>query len=318
MPKVSVIVPIYKVEPYIERCAKSLFEQTLDDIEYIFVDDCTPDHSIEILKEVLNEYPKRKQQITIERMSANSGQAAVRKRGIELATGEYIIHCDSDDFVHKEMYQIMYEKAKAEKADIVFCDLFEGNDSNWVLRKGKITKESDIIDDILLFQLSSVWNKLIRSSIAKDKSIVYPIENTCEDLALIVQYSLLSHTIGYIQEPFYYYYRRPTSILGNRSAEAMVDKNRQMVANFNIALDAIARHDATEKYQDAILHEKLWIKNQLLPAMTKFDCYKQWKGTYPEINSKVLSSRMFTWREKANFVITYLGLYPTYCKFIKG
>ena len=97
MPKVSVVIPVYGVEKYIERCARTLFEQTIDDIEYIFVNDCTKDRSIEILEQVIKDYPQRKGQIRIENMLTNSGQAAVRRCGIELATGEYIIHCDSDD-----------------------------------------------------------------------------------------------------------------------------------------------------------------------------------------------------------------------------
>ena len=79
MPKVSVIVPVFGVEKYIERCARSLFEQTLDDMEFIFVDDCTPDCSIEILKDVLSSYPQRQVQTRIYRMPCNSGLHNVRK-----------------------------------------------------------------------------------------------------------------------------------------------------------------------------------------------------------------------------------------------
>ena len=75
-PKVSIIVPIYRVEEYIERCAESLFAQTFDDIEYIFVDDCSPDKSVEILQRTLEKYPHRKRLTRIERLSSNSGQAA--------------------------------------------------------------------------------------------------------------------------------------------------------------------------------------------------------------------------------------------------
>ena len=124
MPKVSVIVPVYGVEKYIDRCARSLFEQTLDDIEYLFIDDCTPDRSIDILQQVLDEYPQRKPQVVIHRMEKNSGQAAVRKWGMQNATGEYVIHCDSDDWVDTDMYRAMYEKAKEEEADVVVCDYF--------------------------------------------------------------------------------------------------------------------------------------------------------------------------------------------------
>ena len=121
MPKVSIIVPVYGVEKYIERCARSLFEQTLDDIEYLFIDDCTPDKSVEILKRVLEEYPHRKSQVVIHRMEQNSGQAKVREWGMRNATGEYLIHCDSDDWVDMDMYRIMYEEAKRTDADIVMC-----------------------------------------------------------------------------------------------------------------------------------------------------------------------------------------------------
>ena len=72
-PKVSIIVPIYRVEEYIERCAESLFAQTFDDIEYIFVDDCSPDKSVEILQRTLEKYPHRKRLTRIERLSSNSG-----------------------------------------------------------------------------------------------------------------------------------------------------------------------------------------------------------------------------------------------------
>ncbi len=105
MPKVSVIIPVYGVEKYIERCARSLFEQTLDDIEYLFIDDCTPDKSIEMLKQVLEDYPHRKPQVVIHRMEQNSGQAAVRKWGMQNAIGDYVIHCDSDDWVELTMYE---------------------------------------------------------------------------------------------------------------------------------------------------------------------------------------------------------------------
>ena len=133
MPKVSVIIPVYGVEKYIERCARSLFEQTLDCIEYIFVDDCSPDKSIEILERVADEYRSRlveeQKLVRIERMSKNSGLPNVRRYGIKLATGDFIAHCDSDDWVELDMYQQMYNKAIEEDADVVVCD--------YVLTNGK-------------------------------------------------------------------------------------------------------------------------------------------------------------------------------------
>ncbi|MCS2388759.1 glycosyltransferase family 2 protein [Bacteroides thetaiotaomicron] len=110
-PLVSVIVPIYGVEPYIEKCARSLFEQSLENMEFIFVNDCTPDKSVEILRQVIEDYPRRYLQIQIIEHEENRGLAMARNSGLLIAKGEYIIHCDSDDWVELDMYEEMYEKA---------------------------------------------------------------------------------------------------------------------------------------------------------------------------------------------------------------
>lgn len=127
MPKVSVLVPVYGVEKYIERCAVSLFEQTLDDIEFIFVDDCTPDRSIEILKSVIEKFrlrfAEKKYNVRMVRMPTNSGQAAVRRHGIQLATGDYITFCDSDDLLPSDAVETLYNCAIDSGADIVSGDM---------------------------------------------------------------------------------------------------------------------------------------------------------------------------------------------------
>lgn len=122
--KVSVIVPIYKVEPFIKRCANSLFEQTLQNVEYIFVDDATPDNSIHLLKEVVAFYPNRNEQIHIIHHKVNKGLPAARNTGLEMVSGEYIFHCDSDDYVEPDMLEKLYQKAEETNADMVWCDWF--------------------------------------------------------------------------------------------------------------------------------------------------------------------------------------------------
>ena len=98
MVKVSVCIPVYGVEQFIERCACSLFEQTMrDGIEFIFVDDCSPDNSVQRLEEILKRYPERQAQVSIIHHEKNMGLVRARKTALEAACGEYIIHCDSDD-----------------------------------------------------------------------------------------------------------------------------------------------------------------------------------------------------------------------------
>ena len=97
--KVSILVPIYGVEHYIEQCARSLFEQSYSDIEYIFVNDCTPDSSMDILKQVLSIYPNRKSQVRIIEHEHNQGLGAARLTATKAATGEAVMHVDSDDYI---------------------------------------------------------------------------------------------------------------------------------------------------------------------------------------------------------------------------
>ena len=110
--KVSVCIPIYGVEKYIERCARSLFEQTMtDDIEFIFVNDCTPDRSEQILLATLEDYPQRKKQVKILHHAENQGLTGARSTAVKAACGDYIIHCDSDDWVDPALYETMYRTA---------------------------------------------------------------------------------------------------------------------------------------------------------------------------------------------------------------
>jgi glycosyltransferase involved in cell wall biosynthesis len=125
MPVLSIIVPIYKVERYISPCTHSLFGQTHSDIEYIFVNDYTPDNSIKILLEVLKNYPDRSEQVKILNHEYNRGLAAARQSGLDAATGEYLIMVDSDDWLEIDMIAKMYEKAIKEDADIVIADFYE-------------------------------------------------------------------------------------------------------------------------------------------------------------------------------------------------
>ncbi len=112
--KVSIIVPIYNVEKYIERCAVSLFEQDFEDIEYIFVNDCTPDNSVEILEKVIEKYPNRKSHLKIVHHKENKGLGSARNTGLEQATGNYILHIDSDDWCEKIWFHHFITKPKKQ------------------------------------------------------------------------------------------------------------------------------------------------------------------------------------------------------------
>ena len=102
MLKISILTPVYGVEKYIEQCARSLFEQSYAPIEYIFVDDCTPDKSIGILQSLLKEYPERAQQVRIIHHDRNRGVGAARQTALMAATGDYLLFADSDDMLPED------------------------------------------------------------------------------------------------------------------------------------------------------------------------------------------------------------------------
>ena len=159
MPKVSVIIPIYGVEKYIERCARSLMEQTLTDIEYIFINDCTQDQSIEILKRVISQYPERQDNIILTNNKTNVGQARTRRKGIMMAHGDYIIHCDPDDWVDNDWIKSLYRAASDNNADISWCG-FESilQDGS---RKYFPNRASDSIEDFLeKLEIGEKWGSM--------------------------------------------------------------------------------------------------------------------------------------------------------------
>lgn len=120
--KLSVIVPVYNVRQHIEKCVRSLFHQTLDGVEFIFVDVCSTDDSISILQSLLVEYQNLADNIIIIRHKQNRGVSVARNRGLAQARGEYVIFLDSDDWIDEQMLQKMYLAASTAKADVVMCD----------------------------------------------------------------------------------------------------------------------------------------------------------------------------------------------------
>ena len=218
-PMVSVLIPIYGVELYIERCVRSLMEQTLDNIEYIFVDDCSPDNSIDILNSVLNEYPHRIPQTRIIHHEKNRGLAAARLSGIKCATGEYLIHCDSDDWVEPNMYELLYKKAKEEDAEVVVCDFWDefGNKSVRVDVNPRISP-ARIINERNVGYYWFVWNKLVKRDLISKNSL-YQIEgiNMWEDIVVTIPLFALTDKISFLSDPLYHYNRaNENSIIHNK------------------------------------------------------------------------------------------------------
>ena len=216
LPDVSVIVPIFKVEKYIERCVRSLFEQSLDNIEYIFVDDASPDDSVNILLKLIQEYPSRSQNVKIIRHSKNRGLAMARSTGFLKSTGRYIIHCDSDDWVEQEMYEVMYQTAIKENADIVVCDFIAEYLTKHVYKIQKCALDKvAFVEQLLCGEIhNGICNKLINRKLYSFLSFHWKTGcNMWEDVSIIPRLAFFATKIAYVHEAFYHYSQENTDIL---------------------------------------------------------------------------------------------------------
>lgn len=124
-PLVSLLIPIYNVERYIGKCLESILGQTYENVEFIFVNDCSPDNSVNIIDQILKQYPHRKSQVKIIHHEQNRGLTAARRTALQNATGEYVWHIDSDDYIAIDAVEKLVDKAVNENADMVVFDAKE-------------------------------------------------------------------------------------------------------------------------------------------------------------------------------------------------
>lgn len=305
--KVSVIVPIYKVEPFIEKCAHSLFSQSLDSIEYIFVDDCSPDNSITLLKLILENYPARIKDTRIISHHHNKGLAASRNTGISLASGEYVIFCDSDDWIDTRMYETMYNTAIKNNYDIVVCDyisVFPKKDIYY--SQSFIETPKEFLKGILSGKLhNGVWNKLIKRSIYNQLDFLW-IEgiNMWEDVSIIPRIAFFSNKIKYLPKAFYYYNQQNlnsyTSIWSNTSINNVFEVVKIIDLFFS---------SHSNEFNNDIIYFKLNAKN-LLIQNTSYNDIERVKNEFSEVNSMVFSHPTLTLMHKIKLWCCFHSLAP--------
>lgn len=210
MPQVSVIIPIYGVEQFIVRCAESLMRQTLPGVEYIFVDDASKDGSVSRLREVLEKYPERN--VTVLAHDVNKGLPAAHNTGLAAATGDYIFHCDSDDFLEPDALETLYRKAVEEEADIVWCDwsLSFGKSERPMAQPSYATAREALKAMLGGAMKYNVWNKLVRRSLYTDHAIAFPSGYAMgEDMTMILLMACASR-VAYVPKPLYHYVKTNT------------------------------------------------------------------------------------------------------------
>ena len=283
--KVSVVIPIYNVERYIERCVKTLFEQTLQDIEYIFVNDCTPDGSIQVLLRMMEDYPARKSFVRIINHEQNQGVSCSRIDGMKAATGKYIIHCDTADWLDLDLYQKMYDKAELENADITVCDFVnEYSDGSSARTSCEITGTPKEMLANMHNQsfYCMLWRSLMkREMIEKYDLYTIPHVDLWEDVYVTLRAYYYANKVVKVEDSVYHYFVNNQSL----TATSAKPKHYQDMQKTIELLEKFFQNKTDLDLRLLLSFWKLLAKSTLLTT-SGFDP-KRWQKEYIESHTDI-------------------------------
>lgn len=282
-PKVSIIIPVYNVEKYIAKCATSLFEQTYSNIEYIFVNDASTDNSLQQLQLITNKYTTRN--IIILNNKHNIGSSATRNKGLNIATGEFINFCDSDDWVEPRAIENMVKFALSQNADVVVTPFYTNTFKKENILYFSSTDIADLNKIPINFQHFSLWNKLIKTSFIKNNQLYsVPGIDCWEDLSVISRLYALEPKVVLLNTPYYHYRKYEYKSLTSDSHERQLN-DRLKYADF---LSKWFKEKKLEyKYEQFLNHLKFTAKIKMLRTSPRQ--YRHWKTTYPDTNKHIMS-----------------------------
>lgn len=217
MIKVSVLVPVYNVEKYLEKCLDSIINQSLKEIEILLIDDGSTDKS----GKICDDYAKKDNRIVVIHQE-NQGVSAARNRGIELAKGEYISFVDSDDLVDEKMLVVLYDKGEKYNLDLVMCDLTKDRfgkiiKKEFELKRNEIIEKNNIIDFIKsyknLFTVNHIYAKIYKRSFLTENNIYFPVGlNLQEDTVFVLETMIKANNLYCIKESYYNHIKRENSL----------------------------------------------------------------------------------------------------------
>ena len=295
-PEISVVVPIYGVEKYIEKCAYSLMEQTMTaGVEFIFVNDATKDSSIFVLKKVLSNYPEKTNQVKIITHDVNKGLPAARNTGIEIASGKYIVHVDGDDYLEPQMLELLYKAVEENDADMAWCDYYlTFTDKKRIIAQPVFNNSIDAVRGMLRGTMKyNVWNKICRRSLYVDNGILFPVGYPMGEDLTMIKIALHAQNCVVVKKPLYNYVQNP----GQMSAVCDDKKLRSLLFNSKNLLDYI-----NEKFFHFGLDSEFPAFCQLIkwPFLLdgKLSSYKRWHQWFSESNGMIWQTKGINTRIK--------------------
>lgn len=235
MPKVSIIIPVYNVEPYLRECLDSVVHQTLKDIEIVVINDGSTDGC----QSIIDEYSKKFSSIRSYKQK-NSGLCYTRNLGIKYAKGKYVAFLDSDDFVDRKAYKLLYDFAEKGKYDVAICDFY------WKYsNKLKVDKHKEFNNDkeLLINTKALVWNKIIKREILIKNKLYFTEGLRYEDVDFNYKLINCTNNIGLLHIPLIYYRQRSDSFIGTKNMNV-----RDIYSVLNNVYDYYRKNDLYNKY----------------------------------------------------------------------
>ena len=218
MAKVSVIVPAYNVEDYIQNCLQSLISQTLTDIEIIIIDDGSTDKT----KEIISEFAQNDLRINLITQQ-NQGVSAARNAGMRIATGEYIGFVDSDDWIDPDFYEKLYEAAKRHDADVSVASILKHkkNYQKYNVHYNNSKCANTIQEKIKISENKNrrffyVWNRIYRTSLIRNNNLTFPEGRLLEDIKFSMHAIYYANRIVSVPKVKYHYVERSNSIIKSK------------------------------------------------------------------------------------------------------
>lgn len=298
MPKVSVIVPIYNVEKYLEKCINSLLSQTLEDIQIILVNDGSKDNSGNIAK----EYEKNNKDRVIYVEKENGGLSDARNYGLKYATGDFIAFLDSDDYIEKNAYEEMYNKAIEENADYVECDFI------WEFpNKIRVDKQYPYKNkkEMLSFVRVVAWNKLIKRQLITDNNLEFPKGLRYEDVEFTYKLIPFINKFAYVDKPFIHYVQREGSI-----ANVQNERTAEIFTVLDNVIEFYKKNNIYEKYRDELeynyaryllcssLKRMCKIKDKTIRKKLLTESWKRLNSNFPNWKKNVILKTVNTGKNK--------------------
>ena len=228
---ISIIIPVYKVEKYLEKCIESVLKQTYTNLQIILVDDGSPDNC----GKICDEYAKKDSRIEVIH-KINGGLSDARNVGIAKAKGKYIGFVDSDDYIKEDMYEILINLIKEYDADVSICNLYDVIEGKEYIRNKengiKEYNRIDILKEVLLDKniQSYAWNKLYKKELFNE--IKYPIGKKYEDIGTTFYIFEKCNKVVVTSEPEYYYLKRADSLVNNVTESTVLDYTEIIIQRY--------------------------------------------------------------------------------------